>query len=88
MPKYRCHQRVRVARLLTEHTNLFASAETPHRRPVVGEVGFVVDVYKHPHEAYCVELADAEGVTIWLADFLPAELELEPLKDVQSRAEV
>ena len=72
MPRFQLHQRVRIARLLSEHTNDLASAE---RTPAEGEIGAIVHVYSVPHEAYCVECVK-DGETLWLSDFVPDELEI------------
>lgn len=47
------------------------------RPPRVGDTGVIVHVFAADGEAagYIVESVDAEGYTVWLADFLPGEVE-------------
>ena len=47
------------------------------RRPQVGDVGTLLEVLRSPGvpDRFVVEMAGADGVPIWLADFLKEELE-------------
>jgi hypothetical protein len=43
--------------------------------PVVGDVGKIIYEYPDPDRRVTVEKTDVEGNTIWIADFIPEELE-------------
>jgi hypothetical protein len=49
------------------------------RAPRVGDTGAIVHVHASGGEAagYTVEAVSADGYTIWLADFLPDEIEAD-----------
>jgi hypothetical protein len=57
----------------------FDGTEGAMRPPRVGDSGAVVHVYCAEGGAagYVVECVDAEGYTVWLADFLPDEIEAD-----------
>ena len=64
---------VRVSNLLKSERYVDGS-EGVVRQPEVGDEGTVVHVHS-PGRAYIVECVDSQGLTIWLADFVSAELE-------------
>jgi hypothetical protein len=68
---------VRVVRLLQVERPYNGTAVM--RPPRVGDTGAIVHVYAANGEAACyiVECVDAEGYTLWLADFLPDEIEAD-----------
>jgi hypothetical protein len=66
---------VRVAKLLSL-TRPFSSSEGVGRAPAVGDTGAVVMAYENPR-GYTVECISPDGMTVWLADFEPDELEAE-----------
>jgi hypothetical protein len=70
---FQLHDTVRVVRLLESEREVSGSlAES--RQPRVGETGAVVaDV---GDDLYLVEQVTADGVTVWMAEFAAAELEL------------
>ena len=43
--------------------------------PVVGDVGKIIYEYPDPDRRVTVEKTDEVGNTIWIADFVPEELE-------------
>ncbi len=51
----------------------FSGTEGVARPPKIGDIGAVVDV--HSETAVAVECVDADGHTLWLADFHLAEIE-------------
>ena len=72
MQQFQLHQRVRIARLVGSHVNSLSGAGDV---PAIGDVGWIVDVYSEPHEAYCVECTTPGGATRWISDFAADELE-------------
>jgi len=48
------------------------------RRPKVGDVACIVEVYSNP-DGYELECSDANGITQWLIAFGPEEIEVESL---------
>lgn len=67
---------VRVRRLLSA-TETYDGWRVNQRLPRVGDVGTLLDVLTasgHP-DRYVVECSGADGVSIWLADFLAEEIE-------------
>ena len=63
---------VKIVELLLANRR-FDGTEAVKRLPQIGDVGAVV----HLDEKFCVvENVDANGYTIWLADFLIEELEI------------
>lgn len=67
---------VRVVRLLqTERP--YDGTESVMRPPRVGDAGAIVHVYATDggDTCYIVESVDADGYTVWLADFLSEEIE-------------
>ncbi|HMS39041.1 MAG TPA: hypothetical protein PKE69_02360 [Pyrinomonadaceae bacterium] len=63
---------VRIVKLLREN-RLFDGTESIKRPPRVGDIGTIV----HFAENFCiVENVDAEGYTVWLADFSMEEVEI------------
>jgi len=69
---------VRVVRLL-EPNRQFTGTEGVKRRPRAGDKGTVVQVHSpvQGEAAFIVEAIDSEGYTLWLADFVASELQLE-----------
>jgi hypothetical protein len=67
---------VRVVNLLTPHRH-FDSSEGRGRPPALGDHGVVVHVHTEQGEpvGYIAECVASDGMTIWLADFHPQELE-------------
>ena len=68
---------VRVTRLLTRDRR-FDGTESIRRAPKVGDVATICHEYD-PHDTtavVAVEMVDENGLTVWLADFERAELEL------------
>jgi hypothetical protein len=67
---------VRVARLLIPNRP-FDGTRSVMRAPAVGDVGTIChESSAADSEAVVVEMVDADGLTIWLADFQRSELEL------------
>lgn len=64
---------VRISRLL-QPTRPFQGSEGVSRHPQVGDKGTIVAVYGG--SMYCVESVASDGMTVWVADFAPEELEL------------
>jgi hypothetical protein len=64
---------VRIVRLL-EPVRPFQGSEGASRPPQVGDTGTIVAVCGG--SAYTVERVASDGMTAWLADFAPEELEL------------
>ena len=64
---------VRISRLL-QPTRPFQGSEGVSRPPQVGDKGTIVIVYSG--SVYGVESVASHGMTVWLADFAPEELEL------------
>lgn len=63
---------VKIVKLL-RNNRPFDGTENVKRPPEIGDVGTIV----HFQKDFCVvESVDSEGYTIWLADFLPEELEI------------
>jgi hypothetical protein len=63
---------------LTRGERPYQGTEGVERLPQVGDEGTIVFVYapNDPDTAYAVECVDAQGYTVWLADFARAEIEL------------
>jgi Domain of unknown function (DUF4926) len=79
MNVFREHSRVRVKQLLSNNRSFTGSVETK-RPPRVGDVGRIVHIYDSG-KAYVVEMTDSKGLAVWIADFVPQELEqVEPTK--------
>jgi len=68
---------VRVARLDAPARD-FSGTKGVSRPPRVGDEAIICHQYDpcDPKAVVAVEMADPEGRTVWLADFLPDELEL------------
>ncbi len=64
---------VRVTALLSPDRD-FDGTEGAKRQPRIGDEGTIVHVYV-PGESFVVECVDSDGYTVWLADFVAAELE-------------
>jgi hypothetical protein len=64
---------------LKESKRAIAGTEGVKRQPRVGDKGTVVHVHCTADEepAFIVECVSPEGYTLWLADFVLSELELE-----------
>jgi hypothetical protein len=63
---------VRIARL-TNNERYYDGTESVKRSPQIGDIGTIVQVVG---DNYIVENVNGEGLTVWLADFASAELEL------------
>ena len=68
---------VRVVKLNSD-TRKFDGTDSVKRVPRVGDEAVVCDMHdsNDPKAALIVEMVDAQGMTVWLADFAPDELEL------------
>ena len=68
---------VRVVKLHSP-TRTFDGTDSVKRAPKVGDEATICHQYdpNDPRAAVAVEMVDNDGMTIWLADFLPDELEL------------
>lgn len=68
---------VRVVRL-DQQSRSFEGTESVKRVPQVGDVGTIVFDYApgDPQAPVAVESIDADGLTVWLADFAKSEVEL------------
>ncbi len=69
---------VRVVRL-HQSGRPYDGTEAVMRPPQIGDVGAIVHVHAVDSgvAGYLVECVDAEGYTVWLADFLPDEIEAD-----------
>ena len=67
---------VRVVKLLSA-TRWFDGTKGVSRPPAVGDVAIICDQYdpRDPKATVAVEMVDADGMTVWFADFVPEELE-------------
>lgn len=63
---------VRIVKLL-QPTRPFDGSKGTTRPPQVGDTGTIVTDYDGV--GYCVECVSSDGMTVWLADFAPEELE-------------
>ena len=71
---FRLYSRVRVSRLLTPRRAVSGSGAKT-RQPEVGDTGTVVEYFGNIDGAtYLVESVDADGETVWLAEFSRQEL--------------
>ena len=70
---FRFPDTVRVVQLLVPTRDVLGSVRHPSQ-PAVGETGTVV--FEYPDGSYAVERVAPDGMTVWLADFEAAELEL------------
>jgi hypothetical protein len=77
MRPIREYDQVKITRLLTPNRHHQGSGPTT-RAPAVGDVASVCHEYEpnDPTACVAVEMVDADGYTIWLADFEREELEL------------
>ena len=68
---------VKVVRLLDSERK-YDGSENVMRPPRIGDTGAIVPIYSVDDKAtgYMVENVAPNGYTIWLADFLPDEIEL------------
>ena len=74
--EFQLFSRVRVSRLLTPQRTVSGSGAKT-RQPEVGDTGTVVEYFGNFEGAtYLVESVDADGMTVWLAEFSPQELVL------------
>jgi hypothetical protein len=64
---------IRIVRLLRDNRE-YSGTPGIIRPPQIGDVGTIVHVYD-PHGPYSVECVNAEGYTVWLADFAAEEIE-------------
>lgn len=62
---------------LTNSERQYDGSEGVKRSPQIGDVGTIVHTYEKDGQdvRYIVECVDSEGYTIWLADFLPEEIQ-------------
>ena len=76
MPFLKEHQVVRVVRLLKANRP-YQGTVGVRSAPAVGDVGTIVHPYdpEDPRAPIAVEMVDADGNAVWLADFDPDELE-------------
>ena len=67
---------VRVRRLVSPPAE-YDGWRVNKRPPQTGDVGILLDILRAPGlpDRYVVESSGADGVTIWLSDFAPEELE-------------
>ena len=76
--EFQLYTRVRVSRLLTPQRAVSGSGASV-RQPQVGDTGTVVEYFGNLEGAtYLVESVDAEGATVWLAEFSAQELVAAP----------
>ncbi len=70
------YDNVRIVRLLRENRH-YDGTDGVRREPAVGDVAIIAHEYdpEDPRGPVAVEKVDAEGSTIWLADFDRDELE-------------
>lgn len=68
---------VRVVRLLRPLLD-YDDWKVNKQNPKIGDIGTVVEILQASNQPprFVVEAMDAEGITLWLSDFLSAELEL------------
>jgi len=68
---------IRVVRL-EQPARSFDGTESVRREPQIGDIGTIVHDYspEDPQAAVAVESLDADGLTVWLADFAKSEIEL------------
>ena len=67
---------VRVKKLLTPSRS-FDGSQDIARAPKIGDEGAIVHLSETNDQTLCVvECVNKEGRTVWLADFVPEELEL------------
>jgi hypothetical protein len=62
----------------------FSGTKSVQRPPTIGDTGTIVHIYdpNDPEAPVVVEAVDSDGLTLWLADFSPHELELvKPYKE-------
>lgn len=73
------YQRVQVQQLL-HRAEAYDGWCINQRPPRVGDIGTIVDILQSPGHAdrYIVECSAADGVTLFLGDFLAEELESIP----------
>ena len=75
---FQLYSRVRVSQLLTPRRSVSGSGAKT-RPPEVGDTGTVVEYFGNLEGAtYLVESVDAEGATVWLAEFSAQELVAAP----------
>jgi hypothetical protein len=67
------YDEVKIIRLL-ENNRAFTGIETVSRSPQVGGIGTIAGL-DNSTKAYIVEMVNSQGYTIWLANFIPDELE-------------
>jgi hypothetical protein len=61
---------------LLQSDRQFSGSDGVSRAPRIGDLAAVVHVLQ-PGRAFTVEAVDSEGYTLWVADFLAEELQLE-----------
>ena len=65
--------------ILSEKERGNLGSESIKRKPVIGDIGTIVHVHKNKSgqtEAFIVECNNKDGLSYWISDFLPIELEL------------
>jgi hypothetical protein len=67
------YTQVRIVRLNKENRP-YTGSESVSRPPQIGDVAIIVEVLENGRE-FIVENVNANGYTIWLADFVAEELE-------------
>ena len=76
-PRFTPYSEVRVIRLVKDDRWWTAGMDEIARAPAVGDRGTIVDdMVDGEPDRYHVEAADADGNTIWIAEFWDAELEV------------
>jgi hypothetical protein len=76
MGQFRQYAVVRITNLLRDAAH-YNGWGVNQRSPAVGDIGTIVDILHAPGcaESYVVESSGANGVSVWLGDFLADELE-------------
>jgi len=74
---FRQYSTVRI-RQLRRSPEEYDGWQVNQRPPQIGDVGTIVDVLASPGlpYGYVVEASGPDGITIWLGDFTPEELEI------------
>ncbi len=61
---------------LHEPSRFFDDPQCMRRGPLVGDIGAVVHALPD-HQRFMVECIAPEGITLWIAEFMATELQLE-----------
>ncbi|MEL6105403.1 MAG: hypothetical protein AAFU85_05180 [Planctomycetota bacterium] len=75
-PSFGPYDVVRVVSILDEAT-VIVDAPNCRRPPKMGNIATILEVYQDPY-GFELECCDANGATIWLGGYTPAQLLLEP----------